>query len=72
MCNSLGNYLAELQEAGVLDVGDPITASNQFINMVKGPYFTSLLFGVGTRPTKEEAERSLEQAVSIFLKGACK
>ena len=72
MCNFLGNYLAKLQEAGVLDVGDPITAANQFINMVKGPYFTSLLFGVGTRPTKEEAERSLEQAVSIFLKGARK
>jgi TetR/AcrR family transcriptional repressor of mexJK operon len=64
--------LSKLQEAGVLDVGDPATAANQFINMVKGPYFTSLLFGVGTRPTNEEAERSLDQAVSIFLKGARK
>jgi TetR/AcrR family transcriptional repressor of mexJK operon len=72
MCNFLGSYLAKLQEAGVLDVGDPATAANQFINMVKGPYFTSLLFGVGTRPTNEEAERSLDQAVSIFLKGARK
>ncbi|MBE9552529.1 MAG: TetR/AcrR family transcriptional regulator [Proteobacteria bacterium] len=72
MCNFLSSYLAELNAAGVLDVGDPDTAAKQFINMVKGPYFTALLFGVGPRPTQEEAERSLQQAVSIFLKGARK
>lgn len=69
MCNFLSNYLAGLNKAGIIDVGDPDTAAKQFINMVKGPYFTGLLFGVGSPPTREEAERSLEQAVSIFLKG---
>lgn len=72
MCNFLSNYLAELNASGVLDVGDTDTAAKQFINMVKGPYFSTLLFGVGPRPTQEEAERSLQQAVSIFLKGARK
>lgn len=69
MCNFLSNYLTGLGKAGIVDVDDPDTAAKQFTNMVKGPYFTSLLFGVGSPPTREEAERSLEQAVSIFLKG---
>lgn len=69
MCRFLSDYLAELDAAGDLAVGDATIAANQFINMVKGPYFTSLLFGVGESPSKAEAERTLDQAVSIFLKG---
>ena len=72
MCQFLSIYLAELNALDVLDIGDPDTAAKQFINMVKGPYFADLLFGVGSRPTQEDAERSLRQAVSIFLKGARK
>ena len=69
MCGFLSNYLAELDSAGVLAVGDPRVAAEQFINMVKGPFFTSLLFGVGEPPSEAEAERALDQAVSIFLGG---
>ena len=69
MCGFLSDYLAELDAAGVLAVGDPTVAANQFINMVKGPFFTNLVFGVGEPPSEAEAERTLDQAVSIFLGG---
>ncbi|KKK63479.1 hypothetical protein LCGC14_2993870 [marine sediment metagenome] len=69
MCAFLSGYLAELDAAGTLEIGDPKIAAEQFINMVKGPFFTSLLFGVGEPPSEAEAERALDQAVSIFLKG---
>lgn len=69
MCEFLSDYLAGLDSAGVLAVGDARVAADQFINMVKGPFFTNLLFGVGEPPSKAEAERTLDQAVSIFLKG---
>jgi AcrR family transcriptional regulator len=69
MCAFLSSYLAELDAAGTLEIGDPKIAAEQFINMVKGPFFTSLLFGVGEPPSEAEAERALDQAVSIFLKG---
>ena len=69
MCGMLSAYLAELDSAGIVAVGDPHVAAEQFINMVKGPYFTRLLFGVGEPPSEAEAERALDQAVSIFLKG---
>ena len=69
MCGFLSNYLSELDSAGILAVRDPAVAADQFINMVKGPFFTNLVFGVGEPPSEAEAERTLDQAVSIFLGG---
>lgn len=69
VCRFLSDYLAELNWAGTLAAGDPDAAANQFIGMVKGPFFINLLFGVGDPPSEAEAERVLDQAVSIFLNG---
>lgn len=65
----LGGYFAEWNRQGLLTVDDPDILAAQFLGMIKGPYFLSLLFGIGEQPTEKEMNHSLSQAVEIFLIG---
>ena len=69
MENALTEFFAGLDREGTLRVADPEVAGRQFIGMIKGPYLLPLLFGVGERPSNDEIERTIDQAVDTFLNG---
>lgn len=69
MCGLLSGYLDQLGRDGILDIDDANRAAEQFIGMIKGPFFISQLFGVSEPPTQAEIESALDQAVSVFLNG---
>lgn len=65
----LSDFLANLDNQGIVSVSDPDLAAIQFIGMIKEPYFLPLIFGFGQQPSEEELDASIDNAVSIFLEG---
>ncbi|WP_319380536.1 TetR/AcrR family transcriptional regulator [Thiomicrorhabdus sp.] len=63
----LGNYLQKVRDSGQIHLEDPFLAAAQFLEMIKGPFFYRALFGETIEP--EEMEKTLSQAVELFLNG---
>ncbi|WP_286233697.1 TetR/AcrR family transcriptional regulator [Thalassotalea sediminis] len=64
----IGNYLAELEQQGVVKIDDKDYAAQLLIEMANGRlHFKSLLLA-NTKVTKQEIEREVALAVKLFLK----
>jgi TetR/AcrR family transcriptional regulator, mexJK operon transcriptional repressor len=67
---ALAQYLAGLDERGVLVVSDPRWSAEQFLGAVLGHIHIRMLLGVVAEPpSPEERERYVAAAVSTFLDG---
>ncbi len=64
----LSHYFEQQVQTGRLQIADCDIAAYQFIDMLKGPYHFQAMFGQAV--SQEECERTLAQAVSLFLHGA--
>lgn len=64
----LACFFRQQQEKGRIQLEDVDIAAYQFIDMVKGPMHFKALFGAEI--DREICEKTLKQAVKIFLKGA--
>jgi TetR/AcrR family transcriptional repressor of mexJK operon len=67
-CGMLGRYFEEQTKKGVLEVDDPITAANQFWELVKSPFHMKLLLGLAERPDEAAITDSVEATVDAFLR----
>lgn len=65
--DNLADYLAHLDGEDVLRVGDPRLAARLFFGMLREDFYFRLLLGYGDEPEKNEVERTVRQAVSVFL-----
>ena len=65
--DNLADYLAELDGEGVLRVGDPRLAARLFFGMLREDFYFRLLLGYSDQPEKNEVERTVRQAVDVFL-----
>ncbi|MDX1353585.1 MAG: TetR/AcrR family transcriptional regulator C-terminal domain-containing protein, partial [Thiomicrorhabdus sp.] len=63
----LTEYLDKQLQANKIKVTDTKLAAEQFMEMIKGPFVTRLLFG--EEIAEEEVALALKQAVEIFLQG---
>jgi len=63
----LSKYLKLQAKANKIEVDNPELAAAQFMEMIKGPFVTRLIFGEVI--TKEEVELALKQGVKILLHG---
>lgn len=66
----LASYFDRLNKRGILDVGDPKLAAEQFSGMILSPLRLKMLFGCLDAVKEDEIERQVSQAVRIFLIGA--
>jgi len=66
----LADYLQQQVEKGNLREIDCEMAACQFIDMTRAPFFYRLLFG--QKPSREESDAALRQALVLFLDGARK
>lgn len=66
----LGGYLAELCEAGVLELADPVLAAGQLFQAMLGELQTRMLMNPTAPPSRAEVDRNLTTAITIFLDGA--
>ena len=65
--DNLSEYLADLDGEGVLRVSDPRLAARLFFGMLREDLYFRLLLGYGDVPEKKEVERTVSQAVDVFL-----
>lgn len=63
----LADLLARQTALGHLKVDDCETAAFQFFNLCQGNLVKGLLFGTGQQPTPAEMERTVADAVRVFL-----
>lgn len=63
----LSNYIARLDDEGVLTADDPRLAAQQLLGMVKESLFWPQLFGVEVPETAEERKAVIDEAVRRFL-----
>ena len=70
LAKHLAAYLAELARQEVIVMRSPEEAALQFIGLVSGPYLLPVtLIGIAARPSSRSRDRTLSQAVSMFLRG---
>ena len=65
--DNLADYLAAMDGEGVLRVSDPRLAARLFFGMLREDFYFRLLLGCGDFPEKNEVERTVSQAVDVFL-----
>ena len=65
--DNLADYLAAMDDEGVLRVSDPRLAARLFFGMLREDFYFRLLLGCGDFPEKNEVERTVSQAVDVFL-----
>ena len=65
--DNLADYLVVLDGEGVLRVSDPRLAARLFFGMLREDFYFRLLLGYSDRPDKNEVERTVRQAVDVFL-----
>jgi TetR/AcrR family transcriptional repressor of mexJK operon len=64
---TFGDWLAAQTQAGRLAVGDPTTAAEQFVGMLRTSLFLRASLGLA-RPAAYEIDATVEAAVETFLK----
>ena len=64
----VAEYLALQAEEGVMDIEDPIEASQMFFQMMFGHFHQKILFGVPVQLTQEERARHFDRVLAAFLK----
>jgi TetR/AcrR family transcriptional repressor of mexJK operon len=65
--DNLADYLSALDSEGVLRMSDPRLAARLFFGMLREDFYFRLLLGCGESPNKKEVERTVSQAVDMFL-----
>ena len=65
----LSGYLADLHQRGLLQVGDPDSASQLLLGMLKGITHFRCLLGVQESLSATEKRQLVESAVTLFLRG---
>jgi TetR/AcrR family transcriptional repressor of mexJK operon len=65
--DSLAEYLTAMTGEGVLRVSDPRLDARLFFGMLREDFYFRLLLGCGKSPKKKEVERTVSQAVDMFL-----
>lgn len=69
---AISERLIEAKKRDEIEVEDPLLASYQFLDAIKGPFLFHLVLGVKVDSSKEAQERALRQLVKIFMKGFAK
>jgi TetR/AcrR family transcriptional repressor of mexJK operon len=64
---NLTAYLSELDARGVLAIADPQFAAGLFFGMLRSDTYMRRLLGIGPDPTAEDIERTVGEAVRVFL-----
>ena len=67
--HDLAKYLTRQVKAGTLELEDPLQATKQFLEMVKGDLAIRICCGAQA-PSRRALERQVESAVHLFLHGA--
>ena len=67
----LADYFARLDRQGILKIGDPYMAADQFYGIVRGDFFVRHLLGIGEPMTTHERDRIVHAAVNRFV-GGCR
>jgi AcrR family transcriptional regulator len=66
----LKDYLTQLDKKGFLTVPDPARSADLFLSMLKGYTHMKCLLGIIKKEvTKEEREKLIDSAVTIFVRG---
>ena len=65
---AMERWLADLDEAGVLEVGSPSTAATFLTALTKGTLFYPVMVAGQPIATKEERDELIREAVRVFLK----
>jgi AcrR family transcriptional regulator len=67
MIEQFAGYLATQHTAGTLAAPDPHTAATRLLEMIRGPIHMPLLLGLRQTPDDAEIERSVDEAVRLFI-----
>lgn len=67
--DNLSRYLVRLDRLGRLSIPDPDAAARLFFATLRGDLWLRTLLGLRSRPSREEIERTIAEAVRVFLAG---
>ncbi len=70
VCETVAEYFEAARASGKLAVPEPRFAAEQFFASLKGWRYAEMVFGNSARPTKEERDAFVDDAVALFLNGA--
>lgn len=65
----LEQLFAKATRRGLLQMDEPARAAEQFCSLIKGAAHFRLLIGYSPQPSREEAQRHVQDCVALFMRG---